>query len=70
MAKKLYSFRFNEEFINIVDRTAKTQIKDRTQFIEEAIREKLCSLNIVVVKAEREKTVYYENIEDIPFEQK
>jgi metal-responsive CopG/Arc/MetJ family transcriptional regulator len=68
MTKKLYSFRFRTELIDVVDKTSKKQFKDRTQFIEEAIREKLNSLNMKIENKEQRKIVYYDNIEDIPLD--
>ena len=44
--RKQYGLKFPTDLIAIVDETAKRQFKDRTQWIEDAIREKLNALKI------------------------
>lgn len=46
--RKQIGIKLPEQLIDVIDLTAKKQFKDRTRFIEEAIREKLNSLKIKV----------------------
>ena len=55
--------------INIIDDISIKQAKSRTNFIEEAIREKLNNLKIKIPANKIKELIYYESVDDIPFEE-
>jgi len=54
--------------ISIIDEISIQQAKSRTTFIEEAVREKLNQLKVKIPTKYKEP-IYYNSVEDIPFEE-